>query len=502
MNTVIHLLNCKDISFEHTPCFKTRDRQTSWFLSRKVKSIEKNQYTRLNQTLKVKGHIDEFSMVNYAMINNGKKWLYYFVINKAYLNENTTYLILKLDTMQTYLFDFAFRDSLVERMHYDRYNSDGTVNKLYFRNEEDLDTGEYTKRNEFLVYDYTTKGGYIITSGDRMGARNGGSSNPTQPNGNISENIFVFLKGYEAFASTPYDGGDGTLTTGYGVTEKYQKAYFDKLLPSCTEQQASQVLYEIMYNNFFTPIWNIIKEKRKNINQNEVDAFLSLSYNAGVYGCTSSPMFEAYINNKSVNECVQGWADYYVNQGSIHEEGLRDRRQKEIMIFRDNKYVFKPIAIVGGGIVSDNGGKGYIPEEIKNSNTSDNLRLSIVNSARKLLGKPYVWGGNYPPLGNNDGTDCSGLCQWAYNDNGVKITRTTYTQIEEGKEISLSELQIADLVFSNFSAPGVPEHVFLVSRIENGKYYCVEAQTEGTFIMEREFTPNSSYRYRNLLTNV
>ena len=39
---------------------------------------------------------------------------------------------------------------------------------------------------------------------------------------------------------------------------------------------------------------------------------------------------------------------------------------------------------------------------------------AIIESARKLIGKPYVWGGNYPPLGSSNGTDCSGLCQWAY----------------------------------------------------------------------------------------
>ncbi len=161
--------------------------------------------------------------------------------------------------------------------------------------------------------------------------------------------------------------------------------------------------------------------------------------------------------------------------------------------------MFKPIAIYGGGVVTDNDGKGYIPEAIRNVIIEDTTRINIVNSARKLIGKPYVWGGNYPPLGSDNGTDCSGLCQWAYNDNGKKISRTTYTQINEGQEVTLQELKIADLVFSNFSTPNVPEHVFLVSKIENGKYYCVEAQTEGVPILERQFTPSSSLRYRSLL---
>ena len=73
---------------------------------------------------------------------------------------------------------------------------------------------------------------------------------------------------------------------------------------------------------------------------------------------------------------------------------------------------------------------------------------SIIESARKLIGKPYVWGGNYPPLGSSAGTDCSGLCQWAYNDNGISISRTTYTQINEGIEVTVNDLQPGDLVFT------------------------------------------------------
>ena len=79
------------------------------------------------------------------------------------------------------------------------------------------------------------------------------------------------------------------------------------------------------------------------------------------------------------------------------------------------------------------------------------------------------------------------------------IQKEGYKSLNEGQEVTLQDLKIADLVFSNFSSPGVPEHVFLVSKIENGKYYCVEAQTTGTNILEREFSPMTSYRYRTLL---
>ena len=124
---------------------------------------------------------------------------------------------------------------------------------------------------------------------------------------------------------------------------------------------------------------------------------------------------------------------------------------------------------------------------------SDNLRKSVVNSARKLIGKWYVYGGNYPPLGKDSGTDCSGLMQWAYNDNGIKISRTTYTQIKEGTEVSEGNLKPGDLVFPS------TEHVFMYSGEKDGKHMCVEAAHTGTQLRERAFTWGSGYRARRII---
>ncbi|MFE2143291.1 NlpC/P60 family protein [Streptomyces sp. NPDC059456] len=46
-----------------------------------------------------------------------------------------------------------------------------------------------------------------------------------------------------------------------------------------------------------------------------------------------------------------------------------------------------------------------------------------------------------------DSWDCSGLTQWAYAQAGVDISRTTYTQANDGTRIGMSELQPGDLVF-------------------------------------------------------
>lgn len=503
--TNIILCNCPelDIGTNSTPLFHIKENQLKWFMKRKVYEVKDGTYHRKYTNIKLNFTMEQLRLCNYLLCkNDNERWEYYFIVDKFYVNENVTNIIIAMDILQTYMFDYKVKDCFIERMHVPRYDRKNKPTKIGINTNEGLECGEYEVKNITTLYDYQTKGTYIITSSDRLGVvstgGSGGGEIPSSATGNISENLFVFLKGFEAFSSTPYNIGDGTNTIGYGVTELYQPVAYSQLAPQCTEQQASKVMYDIIMKSYFKGVWEQINGVRENPKQNEIDAFVSLAYNAGVGGCTSSPMFQAYLQNKPILECAASWKTYRINEGTSNEQGLRNRRNAEYNMFVNGQYELKTIWIYGGGYITDNDGKGYIPEEIKKS-SSLTLRESIVTSARKLIGKPYVWGGNYPPLGNSNGTDCSGLCQWAYNDNGISIPRTTYTQINAGKQVTLSQLQPGDLVFSRFSSPGVPEHVYMFSKFENGKYYCVEAQTEGVNILERQFTPASGLVYVSIL---
>jgi len=89
----------------------------------------------------------------------------------------------------------------------------------------------------------------------------------------------------------------------------------------------------------------------------------------------------------------------------------------------------------------------------------------IVKYAQKFLGTPYVWGGN----SLTSGIDCSGLVQQVYKNFGLNVSRTTYTQIGEGKAIGQNELQAGDMIFfdTDKSTSG-PDHVGIY--IGNGKF--------------------------------
>lgn len=65
----------------------------------------------------------------------------------------------------------------------------------------------------------------------------------------------------------------------------------------------------------------------------------------------------------------------------------------------------------------------------------------VVATARTVLGDQYQWGGE-----DNPGFDCSGLCQWAYAQNGIQIPRTSQEQAAAGTPVAYSDLQPGDLI--------------------------------------------------------
>lgn len=71
------------------------------------------------------------------------------------------------------------------------------------------------------------------------------------------------------------------------------------------------------------------------------------------------------------------------------------------------------------------------------------MRNAIVEEALKYVGYPYKWAGN----SLTEGVDCSGFTQQIFLKFGVNLSRCSYTQVGDGKEISFTELKPGDLVF-------------------------------------------------------
>ncbi len=499
-----------DINYNNTVNFKNSTNQINWFMSKAKYSMTDCTYLRKERSLTIDKYIDDCMNYNYCMWNNGTRWEYFFIINKEYVTENSTKLTLKLDVLQTYYFDINFSrmESFIEREHAFRFDNNGDVQLDNLLEPEDLEVGELKVQSITNAYDYTNKGCYFLTSSTRLGMINGGSSGGSSSGGQstlykdgyVSANGLWFIKQTEGFSATPYNLGDGTYTIGYGTTSEYDPDHYAQLAPECTEQQASEVLGDSLYNNYSKHVYNTFVNygyNMDNMKQNEFDAFCSFYYNTGQL--SSKTIFTKFINGDSKESIAEVWKETVIMAGTQFEQGLRNRRKAEANVFLNADYNYKEIPNLNGGTITDNNGMGYIPAPYNRvEQATSDIRQNIINSAKKLIGLPYVYGGNYPPLGNSSGTDCSGLCQWAYHDNGINISRTTYTQINEGKEITLEECKPGDLVFTRGKSDN--GHVVMFYRFnDDGTIHVIEAKQTGTDIMENDRTPTSDYRYRNLL---
>jgi cell wall-associated NlpC family hydrolase len=105
--------------------------------------------------------------------------------------------------------------------------------------------------------------------------------------------------------------------------------------------------------------------------------------------------------------------------------------------------------------------EGSVPKGYKIPKDADPKARTAIEWAMHQLGTLYQWGGSCTdshgpdPMGR---CDCSSLMQQAYAHAGVHLTRTTYTQVNEGKAVSAKNLKPGDLIFSRGTAAR-PEHV-------------------------------------------
>jgi len=75
---------------------------------------------------------------------------------------------------------------------------------------------------------------------------------------------------------------------------------------------------------------------------------------------------------------------------------------------------------------------------------------SVLYTAKKYLGTPYVFGGSTPKA-----FDCSGYLQYVFRENGISIPRTADEQYKLGlRTMSSRELVPGDLVFFTTYEPG------------------------------------------------
>ena len=172
--------------------------------------------------------------------------------------------------------------------------------------------------------------------------------------------------------------------------------------------------------------------------------------------------------------------------------------------------------------INYNGKIGYVHSDYVRKVTDDNNGGQVSNKYDKVLsimkahiGTPYVFGGSgeyittsslnalknrFPGQAysvpskymnaNYRAFDCSGFTQWAFNQVGVSLGRTTYDQVNAGVEVNASNAKAGDLLF--FSNLG---HVGMY--IGNGQW--IESPKTGEYVRITNVPWNLIGRARRVL---
>lgn len=90
------------------------------------------------------------------------------------------------------------------------------------------------------------------------------------------------------------------------------------------------------------------------------------------------------------------------------------------------------------------------PAASKDTMTKPDRLTPLVNTAFRKLGLPYLFGGNDP----DKALDCSAFVQYVFANNGIKLPRSSFAQVQTGSSVSRDHLQSGDLVFFATDGPG------------------------------------------------
>ncbi len=123
--------------------------------------------------------------------------------------------------------------------------------------------------------------------------------------------------------------------------------------------------------------------------------------------------------------------------------------------------------------------------------STNSKRSKIVHTAKKYIGKSYVYGGKKP----STGFDCSGFTSHVFKNNGVDISGPSHQQARKGKKKSKHELQKGDLVF--FGKNNKVSHVAIVADVNRNKIEVIHSTSSRGVVIDD--ISNSDYWQKRYL---
>lgn len=118
---------------------------------------------------------------------------------------------------------------------------------------------------------------------------------------------------------------------------------------------------------------------------------------------------------------------------------------------------------------------------IQNTSNNSSAVQKVIDTARSFVGTKYNWGGSSPTTG----FDCSGLLQYAFRAAGINLPRTAAQQGKIGQAVDISQTQPGDMIWFGSKNSPSGQHIGLVSRVENGQIYIIDAAGKKLGVTER-----------------
>ena len=158
--TNLLLLNVPfESDYKDTIYFPNLVQQVNYMKRRRVHTFTDFTYQRKDNIIRIPAHIDTLYNCNYVMYQNEfskdentlyNKWMFAFIVDMQYINDERTDVTIKTDVLQTWMFDYTVKPSFVEREHV----NDDTIGLHTV--PEGLETGEFVcnhkERNRELTY--------------------------------------------------------------------------------------------------------------------------------------------------------------------------------------------------------------------------------------------------------------------------------------------------------------------------------------------------------------
>lgn len=216
-----------DTTYRNTLHFENRETQTSYFISKAKHDFTNQSFQRMrNGKTRLAISIDSAYDCNYIMYRNtgySDKWFYGFITSVEYVSDNATDVMFTPDVMQTWLFDWSFKQTYVSRAtpNSDDYGANILPEPLQFSDTAyaniQLSVGGMVTGAEDMAYVFGTTEKIVSDT----------NANPTIIGGCPQA---CFLYGYSDFSSfataisTAVHEKDGNVQFAFAIPERVHNA--------------------------------------------------------------------------------------------------------------------------------------------------------------------------------------------------------------------------------------------------------------------------------------